>query len=140
MPARTAPSITWPIGRRNVDAVTAAQPSQAPGPVSQPQSSKNECGRVRARRTERAATRSSCVTAARQRIERSIAAILPRLSRLIRRLWPPLIANQSAGQLREVDGILRRQSRDRLPVPGDPVGHGHEELLAVTQAQLLEPA
>ena len=44
MPARTAPSSTPGVFRWSAQATSAAQPSQATGPVSQPQSSKKECG------------------------------------------------------------------------------------------------
>ena len=44
MPASTAPIITPRTGRLSADAVSAAQPSQAAGPVAHPQSSKKEWG------------------------------------------------------------------------------------------------
>ena len=56
-PASSAPSSVGAGGSRRSRAVISAQRIQAPGPLSQPQSSKNERGRARARTIEIAATR-----------------------------------------------------------------------------------
>ena len=55
-------------------AVTSAQTIHAPGPASQPQSSKNEWGSASARATESTATDSPCTAAARQSTDRSMRA------------------------------------------------------------------
>ena len=56
MPTRIAPRMVRPVGRVRIREVPQAQASQATGPESQPQSSKKEWGRSRARITETTAT------------------------------------------------------------------------------------
>jgi hypothetical protein len=59
IPARTAPSSVGPGDSRSSRAVSAAQASQATGPVTQPQSSKKLFGNRIARIVERIATATS---------------------------------------------------------------------------------
>ena len=66
---------TRAAGNRTTRAVTSAHSSHAPGPASQPQSSKKLWGSARASATESTATDTACTAAARQSTDRS----MPRL-------------------------------------------------------------
>ena len=75
-PASAAPTSVPAMGSPTTRAVTSAHSTHAPGPASQPQSSKNAWGSASARASESTATASAWTSAARQRTERSMADII----------------------------------------------------------------
>jgi len=72
-----APTSVGAAGRPTTRAVTSAQTAQAPGPASQPQSSKKSCDSVSANAIDSTATPIAWTSAARHNTERSTGALSP---------------------------------------------------------------
>ena len=76
-PASTAPTRVGPTASPTTRAVIHAQSSQAAGPASHPQSSKNACENNVAKTTESSVTATSCTTATRQKTSNLTPRSLP---------------------------------------------------------------
>ena len=115
-PASAAPISVARDGQARTRAVTSEQTIHAPGPATQPQSSKKECGSASPRASESTATPSGCTNAARQKTERSTPGIVaghtPRGSRV------ECMATQTHGYTATKDQLLKRLRRIEGQVRG----------------------
>src|SRR6266545_1908663 len=115
-PASAAPISVPAIGRPTTRAVTRAHTTQAAGPASQPQSSKNEWGSARASATESTATARACTSAARQSTERSTSGIVARA--YPQGVYSDGMATETRGYTATKDQLLKRLRRIEGQVRG----------------------